>query len=122
MATLLSVGSFSDILDAFPAEADWPVHYYHVLNCFMGATLTHLPDVSCITALTRRAVRRVLETQNEMKLIMPPYMAMLVPMERIPMKRVVNIMTQAHRSLIIHRSVTYYWTDASPSGGAAAAG
>ena len=73
--------------------------------------------------LAQGVIYRTLLEEPEMKLVMPPLLALMVPIAESPtagattnrgwkcltFARVMDLLTQSHRFVIVHHCITYYW-------------
>jgi hypothetical protein len=59
------------------------------------AMIQHISEPSVVRLLAEGIVRRTLMNDTEMRLIMPPLMASMVPMESIPSERIMDFINQS---------------------------
>ena len=63
LATLLSVTSVEELISAFRALEEWPVHMFHVLNCILCAVTNHVSEITFMDRLAHGVVIHVMQNR-----------------------------------------------------------
>ena len=109
VATLLSLEDPMELLNAFPTNGNMAPHIPHVINCFISAMLDYMQDVDVLSKMASMVVVGIIREQPEVKLIMPPVIAIHIPVAGLMTEQILNLCIQSHRFVVIHRFINYYW-------------
>ena len=109
VATLLALVDPVELLDAFPTNGNVAAHMFHVINCFISAMMDYMQDVDVLERMASTVVVAIICREPEMKLIMPPVIAIHIPVTGVMTDQLLNLCVQSHRFMIIHRFINYYW-------------
>jgi hypothetical protein len=85
--------------------------------------IEHVQDHTILQRMATGIVERTLVNESEMRLIMPPFLALSVPMQRLTSTRILDLIAQprrcavptihhlppAHRFVTVHHCINYYW-------------
>ena len=108
LATLLAADNVGDVVHACNSVQRTPP-MYQVVNCIMSAMVNHVNDTPQLRTLAEGFLYYTLHNEDEMKLIMPPAFALLIPTIGISAGRILHLLSQSHRFVIVHHSTTFYW-------------
>ena len=110
LATLLAATDVEEVFLAFEQVPTMTPLLYQVLNSILCAVVHHVSDRNVLERLAEGVVQNILVRETEMKLIMPPTLALLVPTGALCSERVLELLLQSHRFVIVHHCIEYYWT------------
>ena len=101
VATLLALENPAELLNAFPVNGNMAPHIPHVINCFISAMLDYMQDVDVLEKMASMVVVGILRQQAELKLIMPPVIAIHIPVTGMMTEQILNLCVQSHPGYIL---------------------